>query len=108
MHVRHRLVELRLPSGDVNRRLAGEDQLLHSSLNVDDARNVLLRVDYVAGWLAKANEADEDSTSWQAIDRAGIQLVDGRTVRKCLGVRLVGAAARASRDDDRHRDQQPP
>jgi len=86
MDVRHALVKQRLPGLQVDGGLAVEHQAMRPSLDIDDARDMLLGNDVVADGLRKPDEPDVDGTGRKAVELSAVQGFDGGTVRRRLGV----------------------
>ena len=76
------LMERRLFGDKIDGRLPRQNQPVHPGCDVDDARNVLLRVDDVARGLCKANEPDVNHASRHALNLAGSELLDDHIARK--------------------------
>lgn len=74
--VREALVKLRLSRRHVDWRFAAEHETLDSAYDVNDARNVRLRVDDVAGWLRETDVADVDGAGRKTLNSAGVELLD--------------------------------
>src|ERR1700693_2509023 len=97
MRVRDALVELRLPGQHVKRRLVAEGQPVGPRLDINDAWDMLLRMDDVARRLCEANDPDIDRTSRQAVELASIERLDSGAVGKRLCARTNSGCGRTRR-----------
>ncbi|MEA2656159.1 MAG: hypothetical protein QOI23_1524, partial [Chloroflexota bacterium] len=61
----------------VERRLAVEYQSVHASLDVNDAGNMLLRVDDIPNRLGESDHSNVDRTSRQTVELAAVEGLDG-------------------------------